>query len=113
MNGLAIIQVFPLVRSIVHSQRVVPSRLPPATSRTPFIVLRHVYENFCFMVLRQNRRVVSDDTRRDEIEGFHQVLSDVSRGISSECVKQFIVDAYVRGAAANTADLVAFEGGCW
>ena len=48
-------------------------QLPPATGRAPFIVLKIVH-GFEYRVLRENRRVVQDETRRDEIEAFHQVL---------------------------------------
>ena len=85
-------------------------QLPPATSRAPFIVSRAVYEKFDFRVLKQNRRVVSDDARRAQIEEFHEVLCDISHGEASRVVRKFIVDAYVRGAPGNSADLVAFEG---
>ena len=85
-------------------------QLPPATSRAPFIVSRAVYEKFDFRVLKQNRRVVSDDARRAQIEEFHTVLSDISHGEPSGVVGKFVVDAYVRGAKANSADLVPFEG---
>ena len=61
-------------------------------------------------VLRQNRRVVADNSRRDEIENFHKVLFDASQGVASDIVKQFLVQAYVRGAQKNTADLIEFEG---
>jgi hypothetical protein len=85
-------------------------QLPPATSRAPFIVSRAVYENFDFRVLKQNRRVVTDDSRRREINEFHEVLSDISQGEASNVVRNFVVDAYVRGAKNNTGELVAFEG---
>ena len=85
-------------------------QLPPATSRAPFIVSRAVYEKFDFRVLKQNRRVVSDHARRAQIEEFHTVLSDISHGEPSDVVRKFVVDAYVRGAKANSADLVPFEG---
>ena len=59
--------------------------------------------------LRQNRRVVTCEERREELETFHQTLHDISYGIASENVQQFIVDAYVRGAKM-TATTVGFEG---
>jgi hypothetical protein len=69
-----------------------------------------VYERFDFRVLTQNRRVVTDDSRRREINEFHEVLSDISQGEASNVVRKFVVDAYVRGAKNNTGELVAFEG---
>ena len=40
--------------------------------KPPFISIPRVYQNFDFRVLSQNRRVVSDERRRDELENFHQ-----------------------------------------
>ena len=40
--------------------------------KAPFISIPRVYQNFDFRVLRQNRRIVSDENRRDELEDFHQ-----------------------------------------
>ena len=40
--------------------------------KAPFIFIPRVYQNFDFRVLRQNRRIVSDESRRDELEVFHQ-----------------------------------------
>ena len=62
-----------------------------------------------YRCLRQNRRVVTCEERREELETFHQTLHDISYGIASENVQQFIVDAYVRGARM-TATTVGFEG---
>ena len=58
-------------------QRVSPSPLGVKISegcrgKPPFISIPRVYQNFDFRVLRQNRRVVSDERRRDELEMFHQ-----------------------------------------
>ena len=69
-------------------------QLPPATSKPPFIALTRVHLNFEFRVLRQNRRVVTDASREDEIEVFHGVLHDISYGIVSERVKDFLIQAY-------------------
>ena len=73
-------------------------QLPPATGRAPFVVEPHV-RNFEFRVLRQNRRVVQDEERRDEIELFHRILTDISMCEATQSVRDFIVAAYVRGAA--------------
>ena len=53
--------------------------------------------------------MVTCEERREELETFHQTLHDISYGIASENVQQFIVDAYVRGAKM-TATTVGFEG---
>ena len=37
-------------------------------------------------------------SRADELENFHAVLDDMGHGRATARVKQFIVDAYVRGA---------------
>ncbi len=66
-------------------------QLPPATSKPPFIAIPRVHLNFDFRVLRQNRRVIADDARKDEIESFHGVLFDVARGICSQRVRDFLV----------------------
>jgi hypothetical protein len=52
-------------------------QLPPATGKAPFIVLPRV-QGWEFRVLRQNRRVVQDEARRDEIEQFHEILQGIS-----------------------------------
>ena len=70
-------------------------QLPPATSKPPFVAIPRVHLNFDFRVLRQNRRVIADDSRKDEIENFHGVLHDISYGISSERVKRFLIQAYL------------------
>ena len=62
------------------------------------------------LLLRQNRRVVSDDFRRDELEVFHNILFDIAHGVCSDRVREFIVDAYVRGARAPTAEESLLEG---
>ena len=68
-------------------------QLPPATSKPPFIALPRVHLNFEFRVLRQNRRVVTDASRKNEIEMFHGVLHDISYGIVSQRVKDFLIQA--------------------
>ena len=86
-------------------------QLPPATSKPPFIYLPRVHGGtFDFRVLRQNRRVISDVARRDEIENFHGILHDVAHGVSSDRVKFFLVQAYVRGAQRGCAEDAPFEG---
>ena len=46
--------------------------------KAPFISIPRVYQNFDFRVLRQNRRIVSDESRRDELEDFHQAGARVA-----------------------------------
>ena len=64
-------------------------------------------------MLRQNRRVVSggdgEEDRSEELESFHRVLTDISWGRSSQEVRAFIVNAYVRGAKINCAENTGFE----
>ena len=56
-------------------------QLPSATSKPNFVVIPEVTRDFEFRCLRENRRVVTDEARRDEIEEFHQILTDISWGI--------------------------------
>ena len=52
-----------------------------------------------------------DENRKDEIENFHKVLMDVSMGVASERVRQFIIRAYVKGMlSCGTADNCDLEG---
>ena len=85
-------------------------QLPPASSQAPFIIIPSVVETFEFRVLRQNRRVVQQAGREAELENFHQVLSDISLGRASNEVRQFICDAYLRGARIGNAENCDFEG---
>ena len=82
-----------------------------AQGKAPFIVLPMVH-SFDFRVLRQNRRVVHDEARRQEIENFHQVLTDISYCECTPAVRKFIVDAYVRGAqvGGGSSEHCPFEG---
>jgi len=73
-------------------------------------VLPSVHEGFDFRVLRQNRRVTQDASRAQELEAFHAVLADVSEARSSEAVRSFVIEAYVRGAADGCAEKAAVEG---
>ena len=84
-------------------------QLPPATGKAPFIMNPFVH-GFEFRALRQNRRVVQDEARRDEIERFHQILADMSMCNASQSVREFIIDAYVRGASSGTAEDCLLEG---
>ena len=88
------------------------NRLPPATSKPPFIVDPKVCDTFQFRSLRQNRRVVAGtDDRKDELEDFHQVLTDISWGRATKRVRRFIVDAYVKGSkTCGSAERAELEG---
>ena len=70
----------------------------------------HVVRHFDFRCLRENRRVVQDESRRAEPECFHTVLTDISHGVASIDVRSFMIDAYVRGFQIGTAEHVPFEG---
>ena len=62
-------------------------------------------EQFDFRVLRENRRAAGEDT-----EEFHRVLADVSWGEATQRVRDFVVNAYVRGASIGCADRTELEG---
>ena len=84
---------------------------PPATSLPPFIVNPDVYGAFDFRVLQQNRRIVAGtEDRAGELHNFHQVLNDISWGIDSDAVRDFIIDCYVRGAACGEAGKCDYDG---
>ncbi len=87
-------------------------QLPPATSKAPFIVDPAVHNTFAIRVLRENRRVVADEARREELENYHNVLDDMGHGRASLRVKRFLIDAYVRAALekTQTATRVPLEG---
>ena len=68
-------------------------QLPLASSEAPFIVLSCVRETFDFRCFRQNRRVVKAQGDEAELENLHQVLSDISIGVASNEVRQFVVEA--------------------
>jgi hypothetical protein len=67
------------------------------------------FQEFDFRCLRQNRRVVSDENRKHEIEEFHQVLTDISLGFPSNVVRKFVIESYIRGADYS-AETCSFEG---
>jgi len=55
--------------------------------------------------------VKDDGTRKDELENFHKVLMDVSMGLATDRVRQFVIQAYVKGMmSCGTADRCEFEG---
>ena len=84
-------------------------QLPPSTGKAPFVVEPRV-RDFEFGVLRQNRRVVTDENRRAEIVLFQKVLADISMCRATQSVRDFIIAAYVRGASVGTAEHTALEG---
>ena len=61
-------------------------------------MLPFVTNRFAFRVLRENRRVVQDENRSEEIDHSHEVLTDISFCHCSPAVRKFIVNAYVKGA---------------
>ena len=85
-------------------------QLPPCSSQAPFIVMPAVVQTFDFRCLRENRRVVQQAGREQELEAFHQVLADISLGVASNAVARFVVEAYVRGARIGSAENADFEG---
>ena len=84
-------------------------QLPPATSRAPFIIHPRVVREFDFRSLRENRRVVQDESRRDELDLFHNVLTLISESDASNDVRVFVKYAWVRGCQAGCAEDVPFE----
>ena len=56
--------------------------------------------------------MVQDQARIQEIENFHHVLTDISYCECTARVREFLIDAYVRGAqkSGGTAEYSAFEG---
>ena len=85
------------------------SNAPVVFLKAPFVIDPFVTRTFDFRILAQNRRVVDDETRREELDSFHQVLTSISDGVSSELVRRFLVDCYVRGGRL-AAETIAFEG---
>ena len=83
-------------------------QLPPASARPPFPV-HPAFRGFDVLCLRQNRRVVNDEARREELENFHEILNDISHGEATATVRDFIVQGFLRGAKIRTADNVPFE----
>ena len=86
-------------------------QLPPATSRPPCIAAdMQILERFDFRVLRQNRRLSSEDpASQQRLEDFHQTLEDIAWNHVTPAVRDFFVSAYLRGAS-RTQYVVDFEG---
>ncbi len=82
----------------------------PVKPQAPFVVLPFVTNMFDFRVLRENRRVVQDESRREEIEAFHEVLTDISLCRCTPAVRKFLVNAYVKGATIGSAERSPLEG---
>ena len=86
-------------------------QLPPATSRPPFIASDPgVLTTFDFRVLKQNRRLAvgADVSHQRSLDTFHKTLERIAHGDAGAAVRQFFVNAYVRGAGV-TAATVPFE----
>ena len=66
-------------------------QLPPATSQAPFIIDPFVTRAFDFRILSQNRRIVDDTTRREELDQFHEALTFISEGTAADIVRRFFV----------------------
>ena len=87
-------------------------QLLPATRRPPFICADpQLLEQFDFRILHQNRRLASgtDAAHQVRLEKFHATLDDIAFGKATREVREFLVEAYVRGAKL-TQDKVLFEG---
>jgi hypothetical protein len=87
-------------------------QLPPATSRPPFIATdARVLTHFNFRVLRQNRRLSTDEdpVKQQALDDFHTVLENVAFGKDTALVRRFLIEAYVRGAKV-TPTTSPFEG---
>lgn len=88
----------------------------PLSSNVVEKIKGSISREFDFRVLRQNRRIVtgspdSTERRKKELENFHSVLHDVSMGIPSQRVRNFIVEAFVKGArSCGNADHAELEG---
>ena len=54
--------------------------------------------------------MVREPGREAELENFHHVLADISLGQPTKEARQFIIDAYVRGAHIGCAENCEFEG---
>ena len=65
--------------------------------------------SFDVLCLRENRRVVKDEARREELENFHEILNDISHGSATASVRGFITQCFDRGAEIRTAGNVPFE----
>ena len=72
----------------------------------------YVFHNFAFRVLRENRRIVNDEERREELNQYHSDLDSVGHGLQLAGVEQLVVEAFARAALAKqeTAELAEFEG---
>ena len=85
-------------------------QLPPATSKPPFIVFPNVISMFSFRCLHQDRRLVKGPAREASARAFHQILEDISYGRATNDVHNFVVQAYVRGAAVGCAENAELDG---
>ena len=81
-----------------------------ARAQAPFIVDPEVYLTFKFRVLRENRRVIKEAGREKELEEFHNILGSISMGQPTPAVREFLVQAYVRGTNVGSAENVQLDG---
>jgi hypothetical protein len=85
-------------------------QLPPATNEPTFLVRGDVRESFRFMTLNENRRVIDGGSERaDDLNDYHQVLTDVSLGQATSRVRDFFVRKFSEGAL-TIAKKEPFEG---
>ena len=84
-------------------------QLPPCNGSPPFVIVESFHRIFDFEELDENRRVVADPQRVPEIENFHNVLGEISRGEITPSGHSFIIQAYVAGAGVSASN-VDFEG---
>jgi hypothetical protein len=87
-------------------------QLPPATSRPPFWVLSDVRGDFAVRVLRENRRLVTDNAREGELQHFHKIMEDIGWNSDAGRVRDFFINAHLEGAqSGNRCNDVSFESG--
>ena len=70
----------------------------------------YLVDPFSFRVLRENRRVIKEEGREQELEQFHHILGSISMGEPTPAVREFLVQAYVRGASVGSAENVQLDG---
>ena len=62
------------------------------------------------VVIAHSRTFAISSLPHQELENFHGVLSDISYGRSTDRVKEFMVQAYVKGARCGNAHHAELEG---
>ena len=71
-------------------------------------MLPSVNPSFRFRVLRENRRLATDASRREELNAIHDMHTYIFLCRDTDRVRSFLVHAYVQGALM-TADVTDFE----